>query len=108
MALKVNRNDQLFSSIQEGISSPQFDLSAIKSDLYLVLNDEGFFDLMLSQLTRPESHAQVNAILILSFMIIEYKEDVNNLKNEEAFELIDNLIKKNNIDITIDELKARL
>ncbi len=108
MALKTNRKQELYKSIQTYLLDPDFNLEKVRAELMLVLNDEEFFELMCYRLESANQIVQKNALTIITFIILVDKINVETFQNQEAFELCESLINKYQIKISLEEIKNKL
>ncbi len=108
MALKTNRKQELYKSIQTHLLDPNFSIEKVRAELMLVLNDEDFFELMCYRMESQNQEVKINALAIVTFIILVDKLNVETFQNKEAFELCEHLIDKYNIKTSIENIKAKL
>lgn len=108
MGLKSNRREEVFSTVQKSLLGPDFKISDIRSELMLLLNDEGFFEQMQSCLINGNDVLKLNALRVIVFMIITNKINVHSPENAEAIDLCKILMSENNITVDLETVLEKI
>ena len=103
MSIRVSGQDMYYLKLKEILTKKEVIFLDLKSTLLAQRHDPELIDYLISNLKKEDEGIRKNSVIALYIVLIDFNLNLK-LKEEESL-LLQKLINKNNIDITIKEIE---